>query len=103
MADDVLARIVDTLHAERERQQLTQRQVAERAGLYHPIICTYERQRYVPSTTKLIAWAGALGYDLTLMRREAVKPVIHLEIHSAPSPAPARQIIVVDPHGRRLA
>lgn len=51
------------IRAERIRQNLSQRKLAELAGIGHKTICTAELGRYIPHVEVLFNIAKALGYD----------------------------------------
>lgn len=57
---------------------LTQREVGVRSGIGQNLICTYERGRTIsPTLAKIVAWADALGCDITF----AVRPTPPLRGH----------------------
>ncbi len=63
--------LAQQLRAERVRRGETQGAVAARMGLSRESLNAYEGGRHSPRLPMLRLWAGALGMDLVLQRREA--------------------------------
>lgn len=62
--------IIDTLHGARLEQGLSQRQLANRIGCSPTAVWYWETDRRIPRLDRLRQWTEALGYDLTLTKRE---------------------------------
>jgi transcriptional regulator with XRE-family HTH domain len=54
---------------ERLRLDLTYAEVAERMGVSHPNIHSWERGTSVPLMTNFMGWAQALGYEVVIEER----------------------------------
>lgn len=62
--------MVHTLRLARVMNRRTQENIAARAGFKtRTSISHYERHGGEPRASNLVAWAGALGYDVQLVRR----------------------------------
>jgi transcriptional regulator with XRE-family HTH domain len=62
--------LIVALCAARYEAGLTQLQLQERSGIAASTLCYYESGRRSPTVPCLRRWAGALGYDIVLARRE---------------------------------
>jgi len=58
--------IVAALRAERQRQGLSQGEVARRLSTSTPIVCKWERGTHSPSLHRAVEWAAALGLQVSL-------------------------------------
>lgn len=61
------AALAAQLRAERERQGLTQRDLARRIEGYSTSLCNWEKGRSVPGIAPLAIWAAGLGLELVLV------------------------------------
>jgi DNA-binding XRE family transcriptional regulator len=59
--------VIDNLHAERLRQQLTQRTVAARIGISQSCLCRWEIRETDPPLKMVYSWARVLGVSLELV------------------------------------
>ena len=62
--------IVKALTDARKRSGRSLLDVAESAGVATNSVCRWECGHGLPGLTGLRAWAGALGYDIALVKRE---------------------------------
>lgn len=65
---DSSAALIDYLIAERERQGLNQRQLADRSGIKQPMLARLESKRACPTIDTLCSWAQALGCSLSFTK-----------------------------------
>lgn len=63
--------IVEELHTARKRSGLTQKTITERMGTTQSALSELERGVTTPRLPTLRRWAEALGYDVSLTKREA--------------------------------
>lgn len=75
--------LVSALAAIRQRQNLTQLQVAERAYLAPSLVGNWESGWKVPQLPGLIAYADALGYEVALVPKRGSHAVADLEQRQA--------------------
>lgn len=68
---DSSATLIDYLIAERERQGLNQRQLADRSGIKQPMLARLESKRACPTIDTLCTLAHALGCTLTFSKKDA--------------------------------
>lgn len=59
------------LRKEREAQELTQAQVAERMGLPQSRITEIERRPWSASLSRILSYASAIGIEVGVLHREA--------------------------------
>lgn len=65
--------IVEELKAERHRQGVSLQRLGEQLGRKsYQTVWQWESETHDPSLSNLRQWAGVLGYELRLVRREAV-------------------------------
>ena len=60
--------LIDYLVAERQRQGLSQKQLADRSGIKQPMIARIESKRACPTIDTLCSWAQALGCSLSFTK-----------------------------------
>lgn len=63
--------IIDTLHGARLDAGITQQKLADRIGCTRNEVCYWEIDHKIPRLDRLRLWAEALGYDVSLTKREA--------------------------------
>lgn len=59
--------LIDLLVAERHRQGMTQKELAQAANLTQSVIARLESKRVIPQLDTLLKIASALGCDLALV------------------------------------
>lgn len=59
--------LIDQLIAERHRQGMTQRQLAQEAQLTQSVIARFESKKAIPQLDTLLKVAAALGCDLAIV------------------------------------
>ena len=69
MVADKLHSVVVELIAVRLAWNMTQADLADLIGVHKNTMTKYETGVYQPKLSHLIAWANALGYDLTIKQR----------------------------------
>lgn len=72
----VLHPVVTQLRAEREAQRLTRPELSDRAGYHVNTLLRFELGHAQPSLAIVVDWAGALGFEVVLRRRECAADVI---------------------------
>lgn len=69
MVADKLQAVVRELIAVRKAWNMSQDDLADLIGVKPGTLAKYETGLYQPRLSQLIAWANALGYDLTIRQR----------------------------------
>jgi len=62
-------RLIQELRTERERQGLSQTELARRIGVHDTQIVSWENGRFMPRTPTIVKWASALGRELRLVTK----------------------------------
>ncbi len=70
-----ISKLAETVLAQRKQQNLTQQELADRAGINRSMLCRLENQEYMPSLDQLTRLANALHFDVTDVFIEYNKPV----------------------------
>lgn len=70
-AQTLVTAVIAVLREERERQGLSQRELAERMRATSPYVSNLEAGRVGVSLDKLVQWAGLLGLTVTLDLEES--------------------------------
>ncbi len=70
-----ISRLAEIVLAQRKQQNLTQQELADKAGINRSMLCRLENQEYMPSLDQLTRLANALQFDVTDVFIEYAKPV----------------------------
>jgi transcriptional regulator with XRE-family HTH domain len=71
--EEIVARLIDMIRAERLRQELSLNEVAARSGLNHTMVMRVEKRERLPTIDTLLRIADALEIDLSLSSSEQFK------------------------------
>ena len=72
-----ISKLAETVLRQRKLLNLTQQDLADKAGINRSMLCRLENQDYVPSIDQLTRLANALQFDVTDVFIEYSKPVFH--------------------------
>jgi len=70
-----ISKLAETILAQRKLLNLTQQELADKAGINRSMLCRLENQDYVPSLDQLTRLANTLQFDVTDVFIEYSKPV----------------------------
>jgi transcriptional regulator with XRE-family HTH domain len=68
----IIARLIESLQAERLEQKLSLNEVATRSGLSHTMVMRVEKRERLPTIDTLLRIAEALGVDLGSVLKQAI-------------------------------
>lgn len=72
-----ISKLAEIILAQRKLLNLTQQELADRAGINRSMLCRLENQDYVPSLDQLTRLANTLQFDVTDVFIEYIPPVFH--------------------------
>ena len=72
-----ISKLADTILTQRKLLNLTQQELADKAGINRSMLCRLENQDYVPSLDQLTRLANALQFDVADVFIEYTTPVFH--------------------------
>ena len=72
-----ISKLSETVLTQRKMLNLTQQELADKAGINRSMLCRLENQDYVPSMDQLTRLANTLQFDVTDVFIEYSKPVFH--------------------------
>ena len=72
-----ISKLAETILAQRKALNLTQQELADKAGINRSMLCRLENQDYVPSMDQLTRLANTLQFDVTDVFIEYSRPVFH--------------------------
>ena len=72
-----ISKLAETVLAQRKLLNLTQQELADKAGINRSMLCRLENQDYVPSLDQLTRLANTLQFDVTDVFIEYSRPVFH--------------------------
>ncbi len=72
-----ISKLAETILAQRKALNLTQQELADKAGINRSMLCRLENQDYVPSLDQLTRLANTLEFDVTDVFIEYNAPVFH--------------------------
>ena len=72
-----ISKLAETILTQRKLLNLTQQELADKAGINRSMLCRLENQDYVPSMDQLTRLANVLQFDVTGVFIEYSKPVFH--------------------------
>ncbi len=72
-----ISKLAEIVLKQRKRLNLTQQELADKAGINRSMLCRLENQDYVPSMDQLTRLANALQFDVTDVFIEYSTPVFH--------------------------
>ena len=72
-----ISKLSELILKQRKLLNLTQQELAAKAGINRSMLCRLENQDYVPSMDQLTRLANALQFDVTDVFIEYSKPVFH--------------------------
>ena len=72
-----ISKLAETILAQRKALNMTQQDLADKAGINRSMLCRLENQDYVPSLDQLTRLANTLQFDVTDVFIEYTKPVFH--------------------------
>ena len=70
-----ISKLAEIILAQRKQQNMTQQELADKAGINRSMLCRLENQEYMPSLDQLTRLANALQFDVTDVFIEYTKPV----------------------------
>ena len=73
--EEIIARLVELIQAERLRQKLSLNEVATRSGLSHTMVMRVEKRERLPTIDTLLRIADALEIDLSAVLGQAMRTV----------------------------
>ena len=72
-----ISNLAETILTQRKALNMTQQDLADKAGINRSMLCRLENQDYVPSLDQLTRLANTLQFDVTDVFIEYTKPVFH--------------------------
>lgn len=72
-----ISKLAEIVLQQRKQMNLTQQELADKAGINRSMLCRLENQDYVPSLDQLTRLANTLQFDVTEVFIEYTKPVFH--------------------------
>ena len=72
-----ISKLAETILTQRKALNMTQQDLADKAGINRSMLCRLENQDYVPSLDQLTRLANTLQFDVTDVFIEYTKPVFH--------------------------
>ena len=72
-----ISKLAETILAQRKLLNLTQQELADKAGINRSMLCRLENQDYIPSLDQLTRLANTLQFDVTDVFIEYSRPVFH--------------------------
>ena len=73
--EEIIARLVELIQAERLRRKLSLNEVATRSGLSHTMVMRVEKRERLPTIDTLLRIADALEIDLSAVLGQAMRTV----------------------------
>lgn len=73
--EEIVARLIELIQAERLRQKLSLNEVATRSGLSHTMVMRVEKRERLPTIDTLLRIADALELDLSTVLKKAISSV----------------------------
>ena len=73
--EEIIARLVELIRAERVRRKLSLNEVATRSGLSHTMVMRVEKRERLPTIDTLLRIADALEIDLSAVLGKAMRSV----------------------------
>ncbi len=72
-----ISKLAETILTQRKLLNLTQQELADKAGINRSMLCRLENQDYIPSLDQLTRLANTLQFDVTDVFIEYSRPVFH--------------------------